>query len=176
MSMITTIGAIIIVLIAVILILAAMKPAAFRVERSAVLSAPADKIFPLINDFRRWVAWSPYETIDSDLKRTHSGAQSGKGAVYAWQGRTSGSGRMEITDATAPSRILIKLDFFRPFNASNTAEYTMEPVGDGTRVTWAMYGKTIFIGKLMSVFMNTDRMLGSQFEAGLAKLKAVAER
>jgi len=175
MSVLFTIIAIIVVLVAAILVLAAMKPATFRIERSTTVRAPADRIFPLINDFHQWVAWSPFETMDTKLKRDFSGAESGKGAVYAWEGNKTGSGRMEILDTT-PSRILIKLDFFKPFKANNMAEYTLEPAGDGTRVTWAMYGPNIFIGKLMSVFMNHDRMIGSQFEAGLAKLKAVAEK
>lgn len=176
MSVFVTIVAIIVVLVAAILILAATKPATFRVERSAIVEAPADKIFPLINDFRQWMAWSPYETIDANLKRTYSGAENGKGAVYAWESKRAGSGRMEITDATPSSRILIKLDFFKPFKASNTAEYTIDPTAGGTRVTWAMYGPNLFIGKLMGLCMNMDKMIGRDFETGLAKLKTVAEK
>ena len=139
--------------------------------------APADKIYPLIVDLKGWASWSPYEKKDPNMKRTFSGAQSGKGAIYEWNGdKNVGHGRMEIIDAAAPSKVVIKLDFFSPFEAHNTAEFTMTPQGDATNVTWAMYGPNVFMGKVMQVFMNMDKMVGTDFEAGLQALKARAEK
>jgi uncharacterized protein YndB with AHSA1/START domain len=164
------------VIIAVILILAATKPDHFRVERSATVNAPADKVYPLIADFHEWLKWSPWEGRDPALKRTYSGAERGKGAIYAWEGNKNvGSGRMEILEANAPSKILIKLDFFKPFEARNTAEFTMQPQGGATNLVWVMTGPAPFISKLMQVFMNFDSMIGKDFEAGLARIKTVSE-
>jgi hypothetical protein len=153
------------------------SPNAFRVERSTSIKAPPERIFALISDFHRWVSWSPYETLDPGMKRAYSGAPSGKGAAYAWEGnRKVGVGRMEITDATS-SEITIRLDFLKPFQAQNTAEFRLAPKGDQTTVTWAMHGQSCnsFLAKIMSLFFNMDRMVGSQFEKGLASLKAVVE-
>lgn len=163
--------------IAAVLILAARKPDRFAVQRATTVQAPPDRIFPLINDFHQWGNWSPYETRDPAMKRSYSGADSGKGAVYGWEGNKDvGSGRMEILDAQAPSKIVIKLDFFAPFEGHNTAEFTMLPQGDGTNVTWSMHGPSPFIGKIMHVFINMDRMVGKDFEAGLANLKRLTEK
>jgi hypothetical protein len=162
--------------IAIILILAATKPDTFSVRRGIAVKAPPEKIFPLINDFHQWGSWSPYETKDPAMKRTYSGAASGQGAVYAWDGNKNvGSGRMEILDASAPSKIQIKLDFFTPFEGHNTAEFTMLPQGDGTILTWLMYGPAPFMAKIMHVFMNIDNMVGRDFEIGLANLKKLSE-
>ena len=169
------IAAILAVAIAVILILAAMKPDTFVVQRSALINAPADKIYPLINDYKNWASWSPYEKIDPAMKRTYSGAPSGKGSIYEWTGNKNiGSGRMEILD-TSPSRIDIKLDFLAPFEAHNVAEFTMKPEGSATNVTWAMRGPIPYKFKIMHVIMNMDKMVGSQFVEGLANMKEVAE-
>ena len=163
--------------IAIILILAAAKPDRFRVQRATTVKAPPERIFPLINDFHQWATWSPYENKDPAMKRSYSGTASGKGAVYAWEGNKNvGSGRMEILDASAPSKIVIKLDFFTPFEGHNTAEFTMLPQGDVTNVTWLMYGPLPFMGKIMHVFVNMDRMVGKDFEIGLANLKRVTEK
>jgi hypothetical protein len=163
--------------IAVILILAAARPNTFSVRRAIVVNAPAEKIFPLINDFHRWGSWSPYEHKDPAMKRSYSGAASGKGAVYAWDGdRNVGSGRMEILDASVPAKIVIKLDFFAPFEGHNTAEFTMLPQGDATNLTWLMHGPAPFMAKIMHVFMNIDRMVGKDFEIGLANLKRLTEK
>jgi len=168
---------IIAIAVVVLLVYAATKPDSFRVQRSATIQAPPEKIYPHINDFHRWAAWSPWEKLDPDLKRTHSGAASGKGTVYEWEGNKKvGKGRMEITDESPPSRIIIKLDFFRPFEAHNTAEFTLAANGSATTVTWAMLGTMPYMMKVMSVFMNMDRMIGENFETGLANLKAIAER
>jgi uncharacterized protein YndB with AHSA1/START domain len=163
--------------IAVVLILAAAKPDTFRVMRATTVRAPPEEIFPLINDFHQWATWSPYENRDPAMKRSFSGAESGRGAVYAWDGNNNvGSGRMEILEASAPSKIVIKLDFFKPFEGHNTAVFTMLPQGDGTDVTWLMQGPATLVSRLMQVFMNLDRMMGKDFQAGLANLKRLTEK
>ena len=174
---IAIIAVVLAIAMAVVLILAATKPNTFSVQRAAIISARPEKIFPLINDFRQWGAWSPYEHKDPAMKRTFSGAVRGRGAVYAWQGdKNVGSGRMEILEASAPSKIVIKLDFFTPFEAHNTAEFTMLPQGDVTNLTWTMVGPAVFMSKLMQVFINLDHMIGRDFEVGLANLKKLAEK
>jgi uncharacterized protein YndB with AHSA1/START domain len=163
--------------IAAVLILASRKPDSFSVQRAASIHAPPERIFPLINDFRAWRAWSPYEDRDPNLQRSYSGANSGKGAVYEWNGNKNvGSGRMEILDAPPPGRIVIKLDFISPFEGHNTAEFTFVPQGDTTNVTWRMHGPAPFMSKLMQMFMNFDNMIGKDFVTGLANLKRVAEK
>ncbi len=173
---IAVIAIILAIAIAAVLILAATKPDTFRVERATNVRAPADKVFSLISDFRRWGRWSPWENRDPAMKRTFSGAKGGTGAVYAWDGNKNvGSGRMEILEGSV-SRIVIKLDFFKPFEAHNTAEFTMLPQDDATQIVWAMHGPAPFMHKLMQVFVNMDRMIGRDFETGLANLKMLAER
>ena len=156
---------------------ASTRPDTLRVQRSATIKAPPDKIYPLITDLRRWSAWSPWEKKDPAMKRSFGGADSGKGAVYAWQGnRDVGEGRMEIVEATPPSKVAIQLDFIKPLEGHNVAEFTLTPRGEATEVMWVMYGPTPFIGKMLGVFMNMDAMIGSDFEAGLASLKVAAEK
>ena len=167
--------------VAAVFILAAAKPDRFSVRRAATIKAPPEKIFAAISDFHRWTSWSPWEHRDPAMKRTYSGADSGKGAVYAWDGNKNvGSGRMEILDTSAPAKIVIKLDFFTPFEGHNTAEFTMLPQGDAGNVTtnlsWAMHGPASFMSRVMQVFMNLDHMIGKDFEAGLANLKNLAEK
>jgi hypothetical protein len=165
------------VAIAAVLILAAAKPDRFSVQRAAVVNAPAEKVFPLIADFHEWRKWSPWEDRDPDLKRTYGGAERGKGAIYAWEGNKNvGSGRMEILEANAPSLVKIQLDFLKPFEAHNTAEFTMLPQGNATNLAWAMCGPAPFMSKVMQVFMSFDKMIGKDFETGLAKIKSVSER
>jgi hypothetical protein len=164
--------------IAIILILASTKPDSFAVRRTAMVQAPAEKIFPLINNFHQWAQWSPWENRDPAMKRTFSGAESGRGAVYAWEGNKNvGSGRMEILGASSPSKITIKLDFFKPFEAHNTAEFSFVPERDAsaTNIIWVMQGPSSFMSKVMQVFINFDSMIGRDFEAGLASLKEVTE-
>jgi uncharacterized protein YndB with AHSA1/START domain len=171
------IAIVLVVAFAIVLVLAAAKPNTFSVRRETTVRVPPEKIFPLINDFHQWATWSPYENRDPAMKRTYSGATSGKGAVYAWDGNKSvGSGRMEILEAPAPAKVIIKLDFFRPFEGHNTAEFTMLPQGDATRLTWLMHGPAPFMSKLMQVFMNMDKMIGKDFEVGLANLKKLTEK
>jgi len=176
LKVIGIIALVLVVVVAGLLIFAATKPDSFRIERTAGIKAPPDKIFALINDFHQWGKWSPYEKIDPALKRTFGGAEAGKGATYEWSGNKNiGSGRMEILEAQAPSRILIKLDFMAPFEAHNTAEFTLVPTGETTSVTWAMYGPQPFMGKVMTIFFNMEKMVGGQFEEGLANLEAAVE-
>jgi uncharacterized protein YndB with AHSA1/START domain len=174
--MLWTVIAIIGAVIAAFLIYAATRPDTFRFQRTARIDAPAEKIFPLINDYKNWTQWSPYEHRDPALKRSFSGASSGPGAIYAWEGNKNvGSGRMEIVDTAPPNKIIIKLDFFRPFKANNIAEFTLEPKGAATDVTWAMQGPVPYIGKIMHLIINCDKMVGNDFATGLASMKAVAE-
>jgi hypothetical protein len=176
-EIIVIIAIVVVVAVAIILILAATKPDSFSIQRVITVQAPPQRIFPLINDFHQWGSWSPYENKDPAMKRSYSGAASGTGAVYAWEGNKNvGSGRMEILDASTPSRIVIKLDFFTPFEGHNTAEFTMLPQGDATNITWLMYGPLPFMGKIMHVFINVDNMIGKDFEAGLANLKRLTEK
>lgn len=163
--------------LAVILILAATKPDNFVIQRSLAIKAPPGKIYPLIADFHRWTAWSPYEKLDPSLQRTFSGAETGRGAIYEWSGnKKAGKGRMEIIEAKEPHDIVIQLDFIEPFAAHNTAEFTLTPNGDSTIATWAMRGTSPFVAKIMQVFFNMDKMIGPDFETGLANLKAAAEQ
>jgi uncharacterized protein YndB with AHSA1/START domain len=156
---------------------AATRPDTFRVERTATIKAPPERIFPLINDFQRWGAWSPFEKKDPAMKRTLSGAPSGSGAVYEWDGNKEiGQGRMEIVESVPPSRVTLKLDFTRPFKAHNIVDFTLEPRGDSTQVTWAIHGPSPFISKVMGIVFNMDKMIGKDFEAGLAALKSVSEQ
>ncbi len=167
----------IVLVIAAVLIFAATRPDTFQVERAATIKAPPDKVFALINDFPNWQAWSPWEGLDPNMKRTMGATTQGKGAVYEWEGNGDvGKGRMEIVESTPPSKVGIQLDFIEPFEAHNTAEFTLTPEGDGTKVTWAMHGPMPYISKLMTLFVDMDKMIGKDFEAGLAKLKSVAEK
>jgi len=174
--MFETIAIAAVALAAALPVYAATRPDTFRVERAASINAPREAIFALINDLHHWSQWSPYDQKDPAMRRTHSGAASGKGAVYAWDGNNEvGKGSMAITDASPPSKVMIKLDFVKPFEAHNIVEFTLEPKGGATQVTWAMYGPSPYLSKLMGIFFNMDKMVGKDFEAGLAKLKAVAE-
>jgi hypothetical protein len=163
--------------IVVVLVLALTKPDTFEVARSAAIKAPPDRIYPLIEDLHRWTAWSPYEAKDAAMKRSYSGAARGKGAVYGWDGNSNvGSGRMEIADAAAPTRIVLKLDFFTPFEGHNTGEFTLQPQGEVTNVTWSMRGPAPLMSKIMQVFLNMDEMIGKDFAIGLANLKSIVEK
>lgn len=163
--------------IALLLIYAATRPDSFRVQRTAVIKAPASKIFTLINDLKSFNNWNPYEKKDPGVTGRYSGAASGVGAAYAWDGQKVGRGRMEIIAAEAPSQVTMKLDFEKPFKAQNTAEFTLQAQGDNlTIVTWAMHGPSPYLSKLMGVVINMDTMIGTDFEAGLANLKVLTER
>jgi uncharacterized protein YndB with AHSA1/START domain len=175
--MFKTITLIIGIFIGVILLYAATRPDTFRIERSTRIQAPPEKIFPLINGFHQWEAWSPWEKIDPALKRSYSGVDSGKGAVYGWQGNKDvDQGRMEIIESTPSSNLMIKIDFSQPFEAHNTIQFTLDRQGDTTMVTQAMYGPSPFVSRLMGLFFSMDKMVGQKFEEGLTSLKAIAEK
>jgi uncharacterized protein YndB with AHSA1/START domain len=173
--MLKIIGIVVVILIAGLLVFAATRPDTFSVERSAIIKAPPQKVFALLNDFHSWGSWSPWEKLDPEMKRTYSGAASGQGSVYEWVGNSKvGQGRMEILDAN-PSKVTIKLDFIKPFEGHNVAEFTLTPQGDATNVTWSMHGPSPYISKLMCIFVSMDKMVGGDFEKGLSNLKSVAE-
>ena len=175
--MVTNIVIVLGLAVAGVLVYAAMQPEDFRIQRSTTVNAPPERIYPHIADFRRWDAWSPWEKKDPAMKRTFSGAASGVGAAYAWEGdKNVGTGQMTILEATAPGKVVIKLEFLKPFAATNTAEFTIQPDHGTTTVTWAMTGKNNLLAKVMCVFMNMEKMVGPDFEAGLAGLKALAEK
>src|ERR1700737_3606994 len=176
-EIIAIIAVVLAIAIAIVLILAATKPNTFSVQRATTVKAPPEKIFSLINDFHQWGTWSPYENKDPAMKRSYSGAASGKGAVYAWDGNKNvGSGRMKILAPPVPSKSRLKLGFFTPFGGHTPAEFTMLPQGDATNVTWLMHGPSPFMGKIMHVLINMDRMVGKDFEIGLANLKRLTEK
>lgn len=175
--MVRKITGVLLLALALVLGWAATQPDNFRVERAITIDAPPERIFPLINDYRTWALWSPWEKKDPGMQRTHSGANQGVGAVYEWSGnREVGSGRMEIIESVPESRIAIDLHFVTPFEARNTTEFVLEPRDGSTVVTWAMYGPSPFISKLMGLFMSMDTMIGGDFEAGLAAMKKLAEQ
>lgn len=166
-----------VVVVAAVLLYATTRPDSFRVERSASIKAPPEKIFPLINDFHQWPVWSPWEKLDPAMRRTHTGPAQGQGAAYAWAGDGKvGEGRMEILRSTPPSQVDIQLDFIKPFEGHNSTVFTLQPQGDSTRVTWVMEGPAPYVTKLMTVFVSMDKMVGKDFEAGLANMKAAAEK
>jgi len=177
MKVVIIIFAVFLLAVGGVLAFAATKPDIFQVRRTVAINAAPEKIFPYINDFKSWTAWSPYEKKDPAMQRTYGSATSGKGATYAWNGdKNVGSGSMEILDAPAPKRVTIKLDFSKPFEAHNTADFTLEPANGGTQVSWTMSGPTPFLGKILHVFIDMDKMVGRDFEAGLANLKTLAEK
>jgi uncharacterized protein YndB with AHSA1/START domain len=175
--MLKKIGIALVVLIAALLVYAATKPDTFRVERTALIKATPEKIFPFLSDFRKGEVWSPYEKKDPAMKRTFSGAASGKGSVYDFEGNKEvGTGRLEIIDSVPPSKVVIKLDMRKPFEGHNIIEYTLEPRGDSTNFTWAIHGPNSYLTKVICLFVSMDKMIGKDFEAGIANLKAVVEK
>ena len=175
--MLKILGLLVVVALAAVLVIAARKPDSFRVQRAITIQAPPEKIFALINDFHAWAAWSPLEKLDPQMKRTFTGPAAGQGSAYGWEGNSKvGQGHMEILEAQPSSTIRIKLDFLKPFEAHNTAIFTLQPMADGTHVSWVMEGPAPFVSKLMQVFMSMDAMIGKDFEAGLANMKAAAEK
>ena len=162
--------------IAIFVIAVAQQPKDFRIERSATLPAPANAVFAQVNDFQNWRVWSPWERLDPALKRSYEGPRAGTGSQYAWVGNKNvGEGRMTILDSRPAELVRIKLEFVKPFAATNTAEFRFKPAGSGTAVTWSMSGHNNFISRAMCLFINMDRMVGGQFEQGLSNLKNVVE-
>jgi hypothetical protein len=163
--------------VAGVLLYAGTKPDDFGVRRQTSIKAAPDRIYPMIADFRQWPAWSPYEVKDPAMKRTLGTVAAGPGATYAWDGNKEvGQGDMTITTVEASRRVSIRLNFVKPFAATNQVDFVLEPQGDTTRVTWDMRGPAPYVTKLMSTFIDMDRMIGRDFEIGLANLKATVER
>ena len=170
------IGVAIVGLIAAVLGLASRKPNELRVRRAARIDAPPERVFENLVDLHRWEAWSPWEKLDPTMKKTHSGPASGKGAVCEWEGnRKVGQGRMEIVEAVPPTKLGIAMHFLKPFESRSTSEFTLARSGDATDLTWSMVGPSPFVTKVMCVFVDMDKMIGRDFEKGLASLKAVSE-
>jgi len=163
-------------IVAAVLAYAATRPDRFEVQRSTSIRASADRIFPLISDLRTFNTWNPFDKKDPNVKGTYSGPESGKGAAYAFESSQTGTGRIEIADAAPPSRVTMRLTMTKPLAADNRVQFILQPQGDTTRVTWAMDGDVPFVGRLIHLFIDMDRMVGQEFAAGLADLKARAER
>jgi polyketide cyclase/dehydrase/lipid transport protein len=165
-----------VVLIAVCLVLIMMQPAHYQVERSATINAPAPAVFTLVNDFHKWDSWSPWAKLDPTMKQSYDGAPAGSGAMYSWAGNSQvGEGKMTIVESHPSDLVKIKLEFIKPFAATNATDFTFTPSGNSTNVKWTMSGDNNFVGKAFSLFMNMDKMIGADFEKGLAKMKTVAE-
>lgn len=166
-----------VVLVAALLLYAQTRPDTFRIERTISIHAQGEKVFAFISDLHAWTSWSPWERKDPAMKKTYNGASQGKGAVLDWDGNKDvGTGRMEVLESTPTSKVLIQLDFFKPFEAHNRAEFTLTPKARFTEVTWAMYGPQPYMMKLMGFCCDQDKMVGKDFEAGLSSLKALAEQ
>jgi uncharacterized protein YndB with AHSA1/START domain len=163
---------VVVVLVAVI----ALQPSQFHVTRTATIAAPPPVVFAQVNDFHKWEAWNPWGKLDPAAKQTYEGAPAGSGAVYTWSGNSQvGAGRMTLVESRPNDLIRIKLEFLKPMAGTSTAEFTFRPEGDRTAVTWSMDGTNNFVAKAMCLVVNMDRMIGGQFEKGLADMKAVAE-
>jgi polyketide cyclase/dehydrase/lipid transport protein len=176
MKIVRIVVSLIAVIVAAVLAYAATRPDRFEVQRSTSIRASADRIFPLISDLRTFNTWNPFDKKDPNIKGTYSGPESGKGAAYAFESSQTGTGRIEIADAAPPSRVTMRLTMSKPLAADNRVQFILQPQGDATRVTWAMDGEVPFVGKLIHLFVDMDRMVGQEFAAGLADLKTRAER
>lgn len=162
--------------VVVVLVLASTKPGCVHYERSAVIHAPAEVVFGHINDFYAWAPWSPWEKLDPNIKRTYGDPAAGVGGTYAWAGNKNvGEGRMTIVESRPGELVRIKLEFLKPFAATNEANFILTPAEGGTKVTWTMDGPNLFMGKVMSLFMDMDKMIGDNFDKGLADMGKVAE-
>ena len=176
MEILKTIIYILVIAILALLAYAATRPNTFRLQRSTVIKAPPEKVFGMIQDFKQWTGWSPWEKIDAELKRTYSGTPAGVGTIYEWLGKKTGQGRMEITEADPGRKVSLKLDFIKPFKANNITDFELSPQDGGTRVNWAMHGPLGLMQRVMHIFFNMERMVGPDFERGLANMKALAEK
>lgn len=168
---------VLVIAVGLLLAYAATRPDTFHIERTATIKAPPDKIFPMINNFHSWAAWSPYESLDPAMKKSFSGADSGQGAVYEWEGNSrAGKGRTEIVESVPTSKVRIKLDMIKPIEGHNDVEFKLQPNGDTTNVTWGMSGHSSLLVKTVGIFMNMDKAVGDEFEKGLSNLKTIAEK
>jgi uncharacterized protein YndB with AHSA1/START domain len=165
------------VVIVITLAIAAFRPSTIQIQRSRNMNAPAERVFALINDFHNWPLWAPQDLEDPTMKRTFSGPVAGVGATSEWSGSgNSGKGRMSIVESEAPKRISIAVDFVKPFEAHNQNEFTLEPSGTSTKVTWKMRGTNAYFMKVMGLFVNVDRLMGEHFEHGLENLQKACEK
>src|SRR5882672_7787264 len=163
----------VVLVVAVVAILDAFQPSEFRIARTATIAAPAATVFAQVNDFHKWEAWSPWAKLDPAARNTFEGAAAGTGAVFAWAGNSKvGEGRMTITESRPNELVRIKLEFVKPFAATNTAEFTFKPEGERTAVTWSMFGHNNFVGKAVCLVMNMDKTVGGEFDKGLASMKS----
>lgn len=176
MNLLSIILLVIAILVIGVLVLAARKPDTFSVQRTARLPAPAEDLFPLVDDLRRHASWSPFDRPDRATTKTYSGAPRGVGAVYEWHGGKADAGQIEITESRPSSRVAMQLQMRKPMRADNVVTFTLVPAQGGTDVTWAMRGAVPFPAKIVHLFFNMDRMVGTQFERGLADLGALAAR
>jgi hypothetical protein len=165
------------VVVIVFLIVIALQPSEYRVTRSVTIAASPEAVFPHVNELKKWAAWNPWEKIDPNMKLAYEGPEAGVGASYSWVGNNEvGEGKMSITDSRPNESVKFKLEFFKPMAGTSDAEFTFKRQGDQTEVIWAMSGKNNFIGKAFCLFMNMDKMIGGQFEKGLAQMKSVVEQ
>jgi hypothetical protein len=164
-------------LVVLFVIVVATHTPKFRIERSITIAAPPERAFAHVNDFRKWVGWSPWEKIDPTMKKTFEGPSVGRGAIYSWVGNSKvGEGRMTIERSDEPSIVGLKLEFLKPWQATNATTFSFVPADGGTKVTWAMEGENrSFTMKAFATVMNMDKVVGRDFERGLASLKSVAE-
>jgi hypothetical protein len=166
----------IVLAVLVIALIASQRPDTFRVSRSATIAAPADKLFPMINNLREFDTWNPYAHKDPQMKSVYSGPASGPGARSDFESKKAGTGSLEIVQATAPSEVKMRLNMTAPMKGDNTVVFKLIPQGNATQATWSMEGSAPFIAKCMGVVFNMDKMVGADFDAGLANLKARAEK
>jgi hypothetical protein len=165
-----------VVIVVVFVIVVTMQAAEFRISRGIAMSASAPAAYAQVNELHNWEKWNPWEKMDPAMKMTFSGPPAGPGAAYAWVGNKDvGEGRLTIMESRPNELVKIKLEFLKPFAATNTAEFTFKPEGNQTAVTWSMYGEKKFVSKAAGLFMNMDKMVGDQFEKGLADMKTAAE-
>jgi uncharacterized protein YndB with AHSA1/START domain len=174
--MLKTILLVVVAVIAALLIYAATKPDTFRLQRSATIAAPPEKVFALINDLRQFNTWNPFSKMEPSVVITYDATSAGVGGAYNWKGEKTGEGRMQIAESIAPQRVTAKLDFSKPFEAHNLVDFTVQPQGNGSTVTWAMHGPMPYLNRVMTIFFDMDKTVGKDFEAGLANLKALAEK
>ena len=174
--MIKKILIVLVVIVAILVVVIMLQPATYQVERSTTINAPATVVFAQVNDFHKWNAWSPWAKLDPAMKQTFAGAPAGTGAAYSWAGNKEvGEGRMTIIDSHPSDLVKIKLEFLKPFAATSVTEFTFTPQGQQTVVKWKMVGENNFMSKAFHLVMNMDKMIGGDFEKGLAQMKAVAE-
>jgi hypothetical protein len=176
LKVVLAVAALVVLVVAVLAVVVAMQPAEFRVQRSATINAPAPAVFAQVNDFHNWQTWSPWARLDPAVKNSYEGAPAGTGAGFAWAGDSKvGEGRMTIVESRPSELVRIKLEFLKPFAATNTAEFAFKREGERTAVTWSMYGHNNFLARAVWLFVDMDKALEAEFDKGLAAMKSAAE-